>query len=135
MPLILSQGFSPDNAIKCDMMKMKRTEITIETHRVLVIRRPKSSFLAWCTACAEQSQMITPAEAVVLARVSTRTIYRWIESEKLHFTETPDGLLPVCLNSLQLREDRMKEFLDCSEQGSGRDSSLHLLRSSANPAQ
>jgi hypothetical protein len=97
VPLILSQGFGPDNAIKCDMKKMKRTEITIETHRVLVIRRPKSSFLAWCAACAEQSQMITPVEAAVLARVSTRPIYRWIEADKLHFTETPDGLLHVCL--------------------------------------
>jgi len=87
------------------MKKMKRTEITIETHRVLVIRRPKSAFLAWCTACTEQSQMITPVEAAVLARVAHARFYRWIETEKLHFTETPDGLLHVCLNApLRLRE-------------------------------
>jgi hypothetical protein len=41
--------------------------------------------------------MITPVEAAVLARVSTRPIYGWIEADKLHFTETPDGLLHVCL--------------------------------------
>ena len=100
MPLILSQGLDPDNAIKGDMKMMKRTEITIETHRVLVVHRPKSSFLAWCAACAKQSQMITPVEAAVLARVSTHTISRWIEAEQIHFTETADGQMLVCFNSL-----------------------------------
>jgi excisionase family DNA binding protein len=44
--------------------------------------------------------MVTPDEAAAVVGVSTRTIYRWIEAEKLHFTETAGGLLTICLNSL-----------------------------------
>jgi len=46
--------------------------------------------------------MIMPDEAVMLAHVSARTIYRWVEAEQLHFTETPEGCLLVCPNSLPL---------------------------------
>ena len=42
-----------------------------------------------------------PDEAAELGHVSTRTIYRWIEAETLHFTETSEGLLMICLDSLQ----------------------------------
>jgi hypothetical protein len=80
--------------------------------------------------------MITPVDAAVLARVSTRTIYRWIEAEKLHFTETPDGLLHVCLNAfLQLKEYRMKEVLDCSEQFRRRAAFASLAPVCRQPAQ
>ena len=44
--------------------------------------------------------MGTPDEAAILAHVSSRTIYRWVEAETIHFAETPDGLLLICLNSL-----------------------------------
>jgi hypothetical protein len=44
--------------------------------------------------------MITPSEAVMLTHVSARTIYRWVEAEKIHFAETSEGLLLICLNSL-----------------------------------
>ena len=82
------------------MRREKRTEISIETHRVLVISRLRKSAPVWCCSCRAQVNMVMPDEAAVLAGVSSRTIYRWIEAEKLHFTETPDGLLRICLNSL-----------------------------------
>jgi len=44
--------------------------------------------------------MVTPDEAAALSRVSSLTIYRWLEAEKLHFIETSDGLLLICINSL-----------------------------------
>jgi hypothetical protein len=40
-----------------------------------------------------------PHEAATLARVDTRTIYRWIETAQIHFTET-EGQMLVCLGSL-----------------------------------
>jgi hypothetical protein len=43
--------------------------------------------------------MIVPDHAAAIAGVSTRIIYRWLDTEKLHFLENPDGLL-ICLNSL-----------------------------------
>ena len=78
---------------------MQKVEINIETHRVLVLRRPRSSLLARCATCARQSLMLRPDEAAILALVSTRTIYRWIEAEQLHFTETAEGQMLVCFDS------------------------------------
>jgi hypothetical protein len=52
VPLILSQGLGPDNALKDDLKKMKRIDIAIETHRILIVRGPRDPFLAWCAACA-----------------------------------------------------------------------------------
>jgi excisionase family DNA binding protein len=46
--------------------------------------------------------MITPHEAAAIAQVSSRTIYRWIEDAKLHFTEELGGVLFVCADSLQV---------------------------------
>jgi len=44
--------------------------------------------------------MVTPNQAAVIARVAVRTINRWVEAERLHFAETPEGLLLICLNSI-----------------------------------
>lgn len=78
----------------------RRTEITVETDRVFVIRRRSGSVLAWCAECAALVKMITPDEAAALAGISSRTIYHWIESEQIHFTETAGGQMLVCFNSL-----------------------------------
>jgi hypothetical protein len=45
-------------------------------------------------------EMITPNEAAKLAGISSRSVYRLVEAESIHFTETHDGLLLICLNSL-----------------------------------
>jgi len=47
--------------------------------------------------------MFTPEKAAAMGGVSSRTIYRWIEGDRLHFTEQPGGLLRICANSLQER--------------------------------
>jgi hypothetical protein len=86
------------------MKTNRRTEITVETHRLLVMRRRSGSVLARCAECAGAVEMVTPDEGAILANVSSRTIYRWVEAEKIHFTETPDGLLAICLNSLSWRK-------------------------------
>jgi hypothetical protein len=77
-----------------------RTEITIETERVLIIRKRKGSVLTWCSTCAGQVPMVKVDDAAVIARVSCRTLYRWVEAEKVHFAETPEGLVLICLSSL-----------------------------------
>jgi len=47
--------------------------------------------------------MIMPNEAAVLSDTSSRAIYRLIEDGGLHFVETRDGDLLICLNSLMAR--------------------------------
>ena len=82
------------------MKNRTRTEITIETERVLIIRKRKRSVLTWCSTCAQQVPMVKVDEAATIAGVSSRTLYRWVEAEKVHFAETPEGLLLICLSSL-----------------------------------
>jgi hypothetical protein len=43
--------------------------------------------------------MISPEAAAVIASVTVRSIYRLVESGKVHFIEEPNGLL-VCIRSL-----------------------------------
>jgi hypothetical protein len=83
------------------MKTKRRTEITIETERVVVSRR-KLSVLAWCQICCRRVHMVATDEAAAIACVSTRTIFRWVETEKLHFKETSEGLLLICRESLPL---------------------------------
>lgn len=85
------------------MKSRKRSVITIETHEVWVIRKPRQPTLSFCSTCGTGAQMLEPVEAARLMRVSLRTIFRWVEEGRLHFTETPDGGLFICLDSLPKR--------------------------------
>ena len=89
-------------------MKKKRTwkvtEIIIEKDEFAVIQRVGKRTSGWCSRCASQVREITPGEAARIAEVSPRTVYRWIEAGQLHFRETADGQLLVCLNSLFEKE-------------------------------
>lgn len=78
----------------------KRTEITIETERVIVIRRHRPPVRAWCQSCDRQVVMVTVDEAARAACVSARTLYRWVEDEQLHFIETAEGGLLICQASI-----------------------------------
>ena len=85
------------------MSTKKRIEITVETDRLWFIRRRPSSLPAMsvcCARCPEPSEMVTAPEAAAVAGVDSRMIYLWVAAEALHFTETPEGLLLICLNSL-----------------------------------
>jgi hypothetical protein len=44
--------------------------------------------------------MVTLDEASIIAGVNWRTINHWVEAGKVHFAETPEGLLQICLESL-----------------------------------
>ena len=45
--------------------------------------------------------MIRPDEAAIIAAITQRKIYQWIEAGKLHYSEEPTGVLLVCLKSLR----------------------------------
>ena len=98
-----------------------RTEIIIETDRIILING-RASYTAWCPVCSQRSRLITPEQAAIITQTAARSIYRlietayaeqterlserdgdyeWVETERLHFFETAEGLLFVCLNSLQ----------------------------------
>lgn len=79
---------------------MKKTKITIRTDQVRVVRRRRSCGMKWCEPCAAPAEMLSPEEAAVVSDLSLRTLFRQIEAHELHFTETSDGFLWICFNSL-----------------------------------
>jgi hypothetical protein len=79
-------------------MRKRRTEITIEKHELLTIRRGAKRVTAWCPECRGEVQMLTPDEAADLARLSGREIYRLVEAGRLH--GTVEGPFLICLASL-----------------------------------
>lgn len=81
------------------MRESNKTEITIETHRTFIVRRT-SLTRAWCARCATTVSFASPEEAARLAGRSAREIYRAVEAGRLHFIETGNRLLRVCLDSL-----------------------------------
>jgi hypothetical protein len=63
----------------------------------------------WCEACGAQDQMVTLDEASSIAGVSELAIRRQIDARVLHSTETPDGQIVICLNSL-LKEPKIESM-------------------------
>ena len=82
------------------MKRRKKTEIIVERDQVLVIRRLNSREPRWCEECGEQAQMVSVDDAASIAGLTARAVYRQVETGQIHFSETTDGLLLVCLNSL-----------------------------------
>jgi hypothetical protein len=66
---------------------VRTAEVTIETEEKTTLRdsQERRSALMWCPACRRQVEMVTPEQAARIAGVNERTIYRWVESGKLHF--------------------------------------------------
>ena len=77
-----------------------RTEITIETERLVIVNRRRRD--AWCAACSRQVEMLNVDDAAIFAHVNSRTIFHWAESGALHSSETPEGLLLICPHSPNL---------------------------------
>ena len=81
----------------------RRTEITIETERLVIMARSFTrKQLSWCSWCDEGVDMLSTDNAALVGKVSSRTIFRWVEAGIVHSSETPDGLLLICPNSLKL---------------------------------
>jgi len=81
-------------------MKKRTARITLETERVLVIHRSTSSRDGWCGRCQAEVKLIGLEEAAAIAGASQRAIFRWAEAGEIHFTETEDGKVMFCLESI-----------------------------------
>ena len=83
-------------------MKKKRTEIIIEIDEITLVNPGSSaSTRVWCPGCSSIVMLVPPEHAAGIAGVSVRTINRWVEAETVHFVETENGLLLLCVNSLR----------------------------------
>lgn len=96
----------------------------IETHQTWIIRTPSLQAPAWCQECARTVRLVTAEEAARLINQSTRTVYRLVEERRLHYRETPNGSLLVCLDSLfagaaEAAARTAPEIFTALERGSG----------------
>lgn len=81
-------------------MRLESIDDETEGRRVIIINRPSVTPQTRCERCAEPSGMITPDEAAALCNLSTRTVYRWLETGTIHFSDTVGGAPLICLQSL-----------------------------------
>ena len=79
-------------------MKIRRTQITIRSERVLIVR-PFEQFTAWCAECGGERLMVSIDDAAAIADSSSREILQRVEKLELHSAETIGRLL-ICLDSL-----------------------------------
>lgn len=81
-------------------MRKRVTIITVEQERTIEIHWQGQRRESLCEQCGGEARMLTPGEAAAVAGVSPQMVCGWVETGRLHFTKTPDGLLLVCLDSL-----------------------------------
>lgn len=81
-------------------MKTTRREIVIEWDRVVVRKVPKKLASFACKQCGLETPFVAIEKAHLLAAISLRRTICLIEEKRLHFIETTDGRLFICLTSL-----------------------------------
>lgn len=90
------------------MQTKRTTRIEIQTERVLVIEKRNSTTQSWCEGCGRQVKLVTLEMIAIVTGLSVRSVFRMLEAGEIHFLETPNGSLFICLDSL-LRGDRDQE--------------------------
>jgi hypothetical protein len=76
-----------------------KTEVTVETDRVLIIRR-RLTKRGWCRECACEVDMVELSEVQALTNKSQLELHDGSLSQSWHFSEDVDGSPLVCLESL-----------------------------------
>ena len=95
------------------MAKTRRTEQMVEIHEFYVIRTASGSLPALCAECSTgDAIMLAPEQAAVVAQVSVREIYRWVETGGVHYKEESNGSITVCVRSLPTTAIRLEELND-----------------------
>jgi excisionase family DNA binding protein len=100
-----SPGSRPAVIVPGDRLKRRRivrtAEVTIETEESILLRDTpdRGSSLVWCPRCRRQVEMVTPERAAQIVGVSPPTIYRWVETGRVHFAQDR-GQLVICVPTL-----------------------------------
>lgn len=81
-------------------MEQRKTEIFIQTRERIFVRNGSPAEQIFCQLCDTETALLMPERAAVALNMTTREIYRRIESGRVHFIETTDGLTLVCRQSL-----------------------------------
>jgi hypothetical protein len=80
------------------MTPYKRTEITVETDQVTIIRR-RRTMRAWCRQCGCEVDMVGLAEAEALTGMDGPGLRIYAEARGWHLFQGEDGSDLICLES------------------------------------
>jgi hypothetical protein len=72
----------------------RKTNVFVKTERKIIVRGGSSKDFVCCADCAEQ--MLPAQTSADFFGISSREIYRFIESGKIHFVETEANEIYVC---------------------------------------
>jgi uncharacterized protein YaeQ len=81
-------------------VQKRETRITIESHQVMILRRSNDAIQVWCERCGDRVRMVTAEQAGIISGSTLRLVLRQVEADAVHFSETSEGRLFICLNSL-----------------------------------
>jgi len=73
----------------------------VERKEVSVPLPNRPGVLLHCPKCGTKAVMLPVEAAAAVTGITQRTLYRWMEEEKLHFIESPDGTVLVCAESFK----------------------------------
>ncbi len=80
--------------------KIRRTEITIETHSVTIIRFKGNSSIAHCERCQKPVAALPIEKFTELLRLDLMEVCRRVQTGELHLTETGRSVALICGGSL-----------------------------------
>ena len=81
------------------MPAYNRTEITVETDLILIIRRNRV-LRVWCPKCGCEVEMVSVGEAEEFTGMSGQVLRDRAQAQGWHFSESQDGTALVCLESV-----------------------------------
>jgi uncharacterized protein (DUF2344 family) len=84
--------------------KIRRAEITIETHSVTTIRSKVPSQTFYCEHCRESVTTFAPEQLAELLQLDLTEISRRIETHQIHLANDGRGAALICSNSLTYLE-------------------------------
>ncbi len=86
----------------------RRTEITVETERVLIIRQQHRSVRAWCQECGCQVEIVSQGEAEALTEALEQQFCESAPTHRWHLSENQQeaNVGDICERCKQRRKQR-----------------------------
>ena len=75
-----------------------RSEVMFEVEETIVVRENAPTLL-FCGPCGRDVPMLTPQAAGMMAGLTEREIFRFVESDLVHFIEC--GRVLICIESVK----------------------------------
>lgn len=82
------------------MKQVWRREILIEKEQIAVLSKKANVNFPLCEICRDKQLMIPPSLIAEILQISTREIYRRVESENIHIKEDDLFQMFICSHSL-----------------------------------